>query len=94
MKVGDTAIGCNFVIQTEHNGMECEIIEEARNRRITCINGIPCEPFYGYRYKVEWANGRKTYAAPHLLRPKDEPGDWETLNDEQGKPIWRPEVMV
>jgi hypothetical protein len=38
-------------------------------------------------------DGNRFGYCPYQLRKKPEPGDWETLNDEMGRPIWRPEKI-
>jgi hypothetical protein len=91
MKIGDIAIGCNFTFHTFRNGMECEIIGELKDRVSRNLNSG--EERVLHCYKVAWSDGSSTVQEPHFLRPKDEPGDWETLNDKMGRPIWRPEVI-
>jgi len=38
-------------------------------------------------------DGKEYDVRTENLRKRHEPGDWETLNDEMGRPIWRPQLM-
>lgn len=91
-KVGEIAIGCNHTLDTEYNGMECEIIGELSARRTRWTDGrITEEPVYD----VRWADGRMCHCAPNRLRrkpPKQSTDEWATEQVAKvTKPVAQPE---
>jgi hypothetical protein len=75
-KVGDIVVGCNFVIDTQYNGMECEITSPLWWHRWINPDGSTGG---GLCYGVAWADDRlrHPYLAdcvyPHNLRKKHPP---------------------
>lgn len=82
-KVGDMAIGQNFVTDVQFNGMECEIIGNY-DRHLGIGRDGDLRPIEGY--KVLWANGKKSIQKEYQLKKKydgDNVVDWETC-------LWKP----
>ena len=71
LKVGDIAIGQNFIVNIERNGMECEIIGGLEMRLAHCVN--TGEITECMRYKVRWADGLIWNQKPPYLRKKHPP---------------------
>lgn len=83
-KVGEIAIGCNFILSQIRNGMECEIVGPLQ--KMIARHFITNKETTGYRYLVLWADGSETAEEPHYLRHKNPPqSSWEELAD-----IWDP----
>lgn len=91
-KVGEICIGQYFVIDTELNGMECEIIGGLENAvGIDRLRRIHMGP----AYLVRWANAEVSSVYPHNLRrkpPKQSTDAWATEMVKQvTKPAHQPE---
>lgn len=91
-RINEIAIGQNINSSPEYNGMECEVICGLQKQTVRWSDGrlTHDEPVY----EVTWANGETLCVRPNNLRKRHEPGNWEDLKDEFGKPIWNPGVMV
>ncbi len=67
-KVGTICIGQNFQVDTDRNGMECEITGPLGMR--LALNKRTGAKYSAVRYTVRWSDGIEAIVAPHLLRPK------------------------
>lgn len=72
-KVGEIAIGQNFLVNTECNGMECEVLDglEFVPIPICAKTGEALPP--AMCYFVEWAYGVVSEVSPSNLRKKRPP---------------------
>lgn len=68
-KVGEVAVGQNFVVHPEYNGMEV-IVTRVIDGELEMCDG---EIFVGVYYRTEWANGHKDYHPSRYLRKKRPP---------------------
>src|SRR5688500_8930333 len=80
-KVGDIAIGQNFLAYPELNGMECVLLEFDYDA--FAIMAATNKPIKGPMWLVKWQDGRLSWQDEQQLRKKDEPkadftpGDWD-----------------
>lgn len=77
-KVGEVAIGQNFVNNTKYNGMECTVVSALD--LVTTRHHITGEVTTAYRYGVKWADGWLTYQESHYLRKRRPPASDESAH--------------
>jgi hypothetical protein len=71
-KVGEIAIGCNYITLPDRNGMECEIIEPLQLvTALECGRGVMTTKL---RYGVRWTDGLESVTQPFALRKKPKRG--------------------
>lgn len=70
-KVGDVCIGQNYVLSTERNGLECEILEGLQDRFFRNNHTQSLE--YGQAYLVRWSDGDVWAVKHYQLRKKQPP---------------------
>lgn len=71
-KVGEILVGQNHIINTEKNGMECEVIGDLV-MRTGYPGGLNLPPETKLQYLVRWANGQEWNACPQYLRRRKPP---------------------
>lgn len=73
-KVGEIAIGQNFVHNIERNGMECEVIGGLEMR--TGYGSSTGDRITGMSYLVQWSDGMIRVQRPFQLRKKFPPSHY------------------
>ena len=90
-KVGEIAIGQNFVNTPKRNGMECEILSILE--WVECENITTGERTKGWRHMVGWADGKTTYQETTFLKkkPPEEKASWEEIHSITN---WHPQKVT
>lgn len=90
-RVGDVCIGQNFEVDTERNGMECEVVAHLPEGGMFCNTRRDGKVLIEQNaYCVHWADGLVGWVAQHNLRkkpPKEKKGSWEQIEKLCG---WNP----
>ena len=92
--VGEIATYMNFVVRTEYNGVECEIIGGLEMRMASLSEwGLP--PFKCMSYLTRASDGRIFVVVPHRLRKKRPPSTYDGSNVGRWDDCpWQPERVT
>lgn len=91
-RIGEVAVGQNFMHRLVRNGMECEIIGGLELRSNT--NSYDDKVTKGLRYRVRWADGLISGQEPEYLRKKKPPQETSTWEAVQQLTNWNPQKVT
>jgi len=83
-EIGEVAIGQNYKISRQYNGMECEIIKDLHCETVDWEDGTTTHSLV---YRAEWADGRTFPVEPQYLRKRPNRNTLTTWDE----CFWKPE---